>query len=181
MDKNTVLIWLDLEMSGLDPETDVILQSAIIPTNNDLKILDDGLVCYVQQEKELLENMNEWNQETHTKTGLLEKCLNSKTNLKEVENICLSYLKKWTKKKKSPLCGNSIGQDRRFLYRYMPYVADFMHYRNLDISSFKILKDISYLFIPDFKKQNTHEALLDIQESIMELAYYKKHLLIKPR
>jgi oligoribonuclease len=178
MNKHTNLIWLDLEMTGLEPDTDVILQAAVIATDNNLEPLDEGIVCYIHQPKNVLNTMNEWCKETHTANGLIEKCLKSTTSLETAEQLCLSYASKWTEKGVSPLCGNTIGQDRRFLYRYMPKFSEFLHYRSLDVTSLKIIKDICYPQILDFPKKDTHEALLDIQESISELKYYREKLLL---
>lgn len=176
MNSETNLIWLDLEMSGLDPDKDVILQIAIIPTDAKLNQLHDGFTCYLTQPENILKNMNEWCQKHHQESGLIEKCLASKISLKQAQKLCLSYIKKWTQKEYSPLCGNTIGQDRRFLYRYMPEFCNFLNYRSIDVSSLKILKELYYPEVPYFPKKNTHDAFLDIQESILELKYYKKNL-----
>ena len=176
MDSNTNLIWLDLEMSGLEPENHVILQVAIIATNPDLKILDEGFVCYLKQPENLLSNMNDWCQKHHNESGLIDKCLASDTSLAEAQKQSLTYIKQWAKAGNAPLCGNSIGQDRRFLYRYMPELCAFLHYRNLDVSSFKIMKEIYYPKVTGVNKKHTHNAFLDIQESILEFEYYKKNL-----
>ena len=176
MNSQTNFIWLDLEMTGLDPEKDVILQIAIVATNSKLQELDAGIVCCLTQPVKVLNGMSEWCLTTHKKTGLFDQCLVSTTSLQEAEKICLAYVTQHTKKGESPLCGNSIGQDRRFLYRYMPTFSQFLHYRNLDVSSFKILKEVCYPQIAPFSKKGVHDALADLRESILELKYYKEKL-----
>ena len=147
MDVNTKLIWLDMEMSGLEVKQSVILQIAIIITDANLNELHQGVNYVIKQHPQVFQSMDEWNTEQHQKSGLIEKCLEAKFELREVEKFCIDYVEKYTVKRVSPLCGNTILQDRRFLYEYMPKFSDSVHYRSLDVSSFKILKEISFPFL----------------------------------
>ena len=144
MDANTKLIWLDMEMSGLEVKSSVILQIAIIITDANLNELHQGISYVIKQPPHILKNMDEWNTEQHQKSGLIEKCLEAQLELKEVEKFCIDYVEKYTVNKGSPLCGSTILQDRRFLYEYMSKFSEVVHYRSLDVSSFKILKEINF-------------------------------------
>lgn len=178
------LIWIDLEMSGLSPENDVILEVAIVITDPYLNELSEPKTWAVYQPDSILNNMDSWNTSTHTKTGLIERCRHSKQDTRKVEQDVLKYLKKHIEKKVSPMCGNSICQDRRFLAIHMPQFEDYFHYRNLDVSSFKI---VSQIYAPNLanKVQNrknanesaVHSAVYDIQASIQELQIYIDELL----
>lgn len=168
------LIWIDLEMTGLDPDKERIIEIATIVTDKDLNILAEGPVLVIHQSNELLNNMNEWCVKTHTSNGLIERVKNSKLTERAAELQTLDFLKKWVPKGVSPICGNSVAQDKRFLVNYMPELAEYFHYRHLDVST---LKELASRWKPEilnsFEKKNTHLALDDIRESIAELAHYR--------
>ena len=172
------LIWIDLEMTGLEPEHDVIIEMATIVTDSDLNILATGPVIAVHQSDALLAGMDEWNTRTHGESGLTQRVRDSKISTAEAEAQTIAFLEQWVPKGKSPICGNSIGQDRRFLCRYMPTLEAFFHYRNLDVST---LKELAKRWRPEvysaFKKQQKHTALADVHESIDELMHYREHFL----
>jgi oligoribonuclease len=172
------LIWIDMEMSGLNVEEDKILEVAVIVTDPDLKVIAEGPVLVVHQEDNILDKMDAWNTSTHNKTGLVDKVKQSKLNESMVENQVIDFLKKYVNKNTSPMCGNSICQDRRFMAKHMPNLENFFHYRNLDVSVFKELaKRWKPELIEGFKKAGKHEALADIVESIEELKYYREHFI----
>ena len=175
---NQNLIWIDLEMTGLDPESERIIEIATIVTDKDLNILAEGPVLAVYQSDELLGKMSEWCTKTHTANGLVERVKQSKLSERAAELQTLDFLKKWVPKGVSPICGNSVAQDKRFLFKYMPELADYFHYRHLDVST---LKELASRWKPElvkgFEKKNTHLALDDIRESIAELAYYREHFI----
>lgn len=172
------LIWIDLEMTGLEPEHDVIIEMATIVTDSDLNILATGPVIAVHQSDALLAGMDEWNTRTHGESGLTQRVRDSKISTAEAEAQTIAFLEQWVPKGKSPICGNSIGQDRRFLCRYMPTLEAFFHYRNLDVSTLKILAERWAPQIKEgFQKKGTHQALDDIHESIAELQYYREHFI----
>ena len=172
------LIWIDLEMTGLEPEHDVIIEMATIVTDSDLNILATGPVIAVHQSDALLAGMDEWNTRTHGESGLTQRVRDSKISVAEAESQTIAFLEQWVPKGKSPICGNSIGQDRRFLCRYMPTLEAFFHYRNLDVSTLKILAERWAPQIKEgFQKKGTHQALDDIHESIAELQYYREHFI----
>lgn len=172
------LIWIDLEMTGLDPDKDVIIEMATIVTDSQLNILEEGPVIAVHQPEELLAGMDEWNTRQHGQSGLTQRVRESTISAAEAEVMTLAFLEKWVPKRSSPICGNSICQDRRFLYRHMPKLEGYFHYRNLDVST---LKELVARWAPQlrdgFKKGNTHLALDDIRESIAELRYYREHFI----
>jgi oligoribonuclease len=172
------LIWIDLEMTGLDPETDLIIEIATIVTDKDLTILAQGPVIAVHQSDEALAAMDDWNQHHHGQSGLIDRVKASKIDDAEAERLTLEFLKQWLPARTSPICGNSIGQDRRFLVRYMPELEAYFHYRNLDVST---LKELAARWAPalkeGFKKETKHQALDDIIESIEELRYYREHFI----
>ncbi len=172
------LIWIDLEMTGLFPATDVIIEVATIITNSNLEILEEGPVIAVHQSDTVMAGMDEWNTRTHGKNGLTDRVKTSTTNEAEAERQTIEFLEKYVPKGTSPMCGNSICQDRRFLARLMPDMETYFHYRNLDVSS---VKELAARWRPDllpgFKKKNTHKALDDIRESIDELIYFREHFL----
>ncbi len=172
------LIWIDLEMTGLEPEHDVIIEMATIVTDSDLNILATGPVIAVHQSDALLAGMDEWCTRTHGESGLTQRVRDSQISAAEAEAQTIAFLEQWVPKGKSPICGNSIGQDRRFLCRYMPTLEAFFHYRSLDVSTLKILAERWAPQIKEgFQKKGSHQALDDIRESIAELQYYREHFI----
>ena len=172
------LIWIDLEMTGLDPDKDLIIEVATIVTDANLNTLAEGPVIAVHQSDEALNAMDEWNTLTHGKSGLINRVKQSSVDTLQAEQQTLAFLQDYVPQGASPICGNSICQDRRFLYRHMPSLEGFFHYRNLDVSTLKIL---AQMWAPDvakgLTKKGSHQALDDIRESIEELRYYRNHLL----
>jgi oligoribonuclease len=176
-EKQQRLIWLDLEMTGLDPDSDSILEIATIVTDADLNELAEGPVYAIRHAEPELQAMDDWNQTHHGASGLWDRVLQSSVATREAEQGTLSFLQQWTERSTSPMCGNSICQDRRFMYRLMPELEGWFHYRNLDVST---LKELAARWAPQLleglAKQNRHEALSDIRESIEELRYYRSHV-----
>ena len=172
------LIWIDLEMTGLDPDKERIIEIATIVTDKDLNILAEGPVMAISQPQALLDQMDEWCTTHHGDSGLTKRVQESSITEAEAEAQTIEFLEQWVAKGKSPICGNSIGQDRRFLVRYMPQLHDYFHYRNLDVST---LKELATRWKPQmlegFTKENKHLALDDIRESIAELVYYREHFI----
>jgi oligoribonuclease len=172
------LVWIDLEMTGLDPDGDLIIEIATVVTDKHLVVLAEGPVVAVHQSDEVLAAMDEWNTTQHGASGLTERVRSSNISESDAEQQTLTFLRQYAEAGLSPMCGNSICQDRRFLSRYMPELAAFFHYRNLDVSSLKIL---AQLWVPEvaarFTKQATHLALADIHDSIRELRFYREKLL----
>ena len=178
---NNNLVWLDMEMTGLDPVNDKIIEIAVIITDPNLEILSEAPVFVIKQDDSLLQNMDAWNTNTHSKSGLIEKVKHSATTEKDAEDQLINFLKPYVDKNKSPMCGNTICQDRRFMANYMPKLEAYFHYRNLDVSVFKELaKRWRPELIGKFKKSAKHEALADIKESIEELKFYREHFLKIP-
>ncbi|HCP54753.1 MULTISPECIES: oligoribonuclease [Pseudomonas] len=178
MQNSQNLIWIDLEMTGLDPDKDVIIEMATIVTDSDLNVLAEGPVIAVHQSDELLAGMDEWNTRTHGQSGLTQRVRESKISPAEAEAQTIAFLQEWVPQGKSPICGNSIGQDRRFLYRYMPALENYFHYRYLDVSTLKILAERWAPQLKEgFQKKGSHLALDDIRESIAELKYYRETFL----
>ena len=172
------LIWIDLEMTGLDPERDRIIEIATLVTDANLNILAEGPTIAVHQSDEQLALMDDWNVRTHTGSGLVDRVKASTQGDREAELATIEFLKQWVPQGKSPICGNSIGQDRRFLYKYMPALEAYFHYRYLDVSTLKILAGMWAPQVKDsFQKQGAHLALDDIRESIAELQHYRQHFL----
>ncbi|MFP1724453.1 oligoribonuclease [Lonsdalea quercina] len=172
------LIWIDLEMTGLDPERDRIIEIATLVTDAHLNILAEGPTLAVHQPDSQLALMDDWNVRTHTGSGLVERVRASTYDENAAAQETIAFLRQWVPEGKSPICGNSVGQDRRFLFRYMPELESYFHYRYLDVST---LKELARRWKPEiltgFKKQNTHQALDDIRESVAELAYYREHFI----
>jgi oligoribonuclease len=172
------LIWIDLEMTGLDPDSDLIIEIATIVTDSNLNILAQGPVLAVHQSEAALAGMDDWNQQHHGQSGLIARVKASTIDATEAECQTLKFLKQWVPQNASPICGNSIGQDRRFLFRYMPKLEAYFHYRNIDVST---VKELAARWAPKikegFKKASTHQALDDIIESIEELRYYREHFI----
>ncbi|MFA5663232.1 oligoribonuclease [Castellaniella sp.] len=172
------LIWLDMEMSGLDPARERILEIAVIVTEPDLTLVAQAPVLVIHQAPPVLDGMDKWNQSTHGKSGLIDRVRASTLTEAQAEDILLQFLEPLVPAGKSPMCGNTICQDRRFMVRYMPRLEAFFHYRNLDVST---LKELSLRWKPEvyrsFNKVGKHEALADIQESIDELRHYREHFL----
>lgn len=168
------LAWVDMEMTGLNPDTDRILEVAMVITDSNLNIIAESPVLVVNQSASILDSMDDWNKSTHGRSGLIEKVLQSTQNENSVSQQVLSFMKEYIPVKTSPMCGNSICQDRRFMARWMPDLEEYFHYRNLDVST---LKELCKRWKPDlskgFKKSGKHEALADIHESIDELKYYR--------
>ena len=175
------LVWLDLEMTGLDPDRDRILEIAIVVTDNDLNVLAEAPVIAVHQSDEVLAAMDEWNQKTHGASGLIERVRASRIDEAEAEAMLLEFLRPWLPPRSSPMCGNTICQDRRFLYRYMPRLEAWFHYRNLDVST---LKELARRWAPailqGWEKESKHTALADVHESIEELRRYRAAFLRLP-
>ncbi len=167
------LIWVDLEMTGLDIDTCHIIEIASIVTDKNLNILAIGPELAIHQSQAYLDQMDAWCTKTHGESGLTQRVQNSQISLKEAEAQTLAFAEKWTVAKASPLCGNSIGTDRKFIEKYMPTFNAHLHYRNIDVSSLKELVGRWYPDLPKFSKQRTHLALDDIKESIAECLYYK--------
>jgi oligoribonuclease len=170
----TRLIWIDLEMTGLDPDRDSIIEIATLVTDSDLNVLAEGPELAIHHPVERLQAMDDWNRETHSKSGLWQRVVESKVSMAEAEQRTLEFLRLWVPAGKSPICGNSICQDRRFLYREMPDLERYFHYRNLDVST---LKELAKRWAPEvasgLKKASAHTALSDIRESVAELAHYR--------
>jgi oligoribonuclease len=168
------LVWMDLEMTGLDPESERILEIATIITDSSLNIVAEGPVVVVRQSEKLLASMDDWNTEHHTASGLVDRVRAEGVTEAEAEQVTIEFVGRYVEAGKSPLCGNSIGQDRRFLVKYMPRLEEIMHYRNLDVSS---VKELAIRWRPDIaagiSKKGAHRALDDIKESIDELKQYK--------
>lgn len=172
------LVWLDCEMSGLDPDKERLLEIAIVITGPQLTPRIEGPVLVIHQSDALLASMDAWNKGTHGKSGLIDKVKASTVSEEEAQTVLIAFIQKYVSKAASPMCGNTIGQDRRFLLKYMPKLEAWFHYRNLDVST---LKELSKRWKPEvyasFKKQQKHTALADVHESIDELEHYRTHFL----
>ncbi len=177
MNKTTNLLWIDLEMTGLDTARDTILELAIIVTDSELNELAEGPVLAIRQPKEILLGMDEWNTRHHTASGLWKRVLEQGVSMADAESQALAFLEAWSGPGSSPMCGNSICQDRRFMHRCMPRLEQWFHYRNLDVST---LKELAMRWAPQvaagITKENRHEALSDIRESIAELRHYRQYM-----
>ena len=173
------LVWMDLEMTGLEPDKDRIIEMATIITDGDLRVIAEGSVLVIHQSQELLDGMDEWNTRTHNRTGLVQKVQASRVTERQAEIETLDFIQRHTVKNRAPLCGNSICQDRRFLYRYMPELSEWLHYRNVDVTSFKeMARHWCPSILSGFEKRASHQALDDIKESIEELRFYKNNMII---
>jgi oligoribonuclease len=172
------LVWIDCEMSGLDPEKERLLEIAVVITGPHLQPRLEGPVLVIHQSAELLGKMDAWNRGTHGKSGLIDKVKASILSEEQAERVLLDFISRYVPKNASPLCGNTISQDRRFLVKYMPKLEAWLHYRNLDVST---LKELAKRWKPEvyngFKKAQSHTALADVHESIEELVHYREHLL----
>ncbi len=174
---NDNLIWIDLEMTGLEPDADKVIEIATIITDKDLNTLAEGPVIAIHQSKETMDAMDEWNTKHHGNSGLTQRVLDSQYDEQQAINLTIEFLSQWIDKGKSPMCGNSICQDRRFLARHMPELEAFFHYRHIDVST---VKELTRRWKPEildgFTKKGAHLALDDIRESIEELKYYRNHV-----
>lgn len=178
MSQKDHLVWMDLEMTGLEPEEDVIIEIATIVTDGNLNVIAEGPVFAVKQPDILLDAMDEWNTRTHGNSGLTQRVKDSTTDTRAAELATIEFLREHVKAGVSPLCGNSIHQDRRFLVKYMPELEAFFHYRNIDVSTLKELaKRWKPSAVSSFEKKGAHQALDDIRESIAEMQHYREHFL----
>jgi oligoribonuclease len=170
-------VWVDMEMTGLIPEVDRVIEIATIVTDSHLNVLAEGPVIAIKQPDAALEAMDEWNARTHSASGLVERVRSSAVSEQMASDMTLDFLKEWVPEGTSPMCGNSICQDRRFMARHMPALEKYFYYRNLDVSTLKILAQRWRPDLPDLPKQGAHQALTDIRESIEELRHYRTHFL----
>jgi oligoribonuclease len=172
------LVWVDMEMTGLNPDTDRIIEVAVVVTDSELNVLAEGPVFAIHQPDEILNGMDSWNKGTHGRSGLIDRVKASTVSEAEAESALIDFLKHFVPPGKSPMCGNTICQDRRFMARTMPKLEAFFHYRNVDVST---LKELCKRWRPElangFKKHQKHTALADIIESIEELRYYREHFI----
>jgi len=175
---NHNLIWIDLEMTGLEPKTDVIIEIATIVTDGQLNVLAEGPVLAIHQPDSIIDNMDEWNTKTHGNSGLVQRVKDSKINEQEAVKQTIEFLQQYIGKGISPMCGNSVHQDRRFLNKYMPELENFFHYRNIDVST---LKELARRWAPEkltgLEKKGSHQALDDIRESIDEMKFYRQNIM----
>lgn len=172
------LVWVDMEMTGLEPDTDRIIEVAVVVTDMHLNVLAEGPVMVVHQSDAVLDGMDAWNKGTHGRSGLIDKVKASTVTEAQAEEELIKFMKQWVPKGKAPMCGNTIGQDRRFMVRYMPKLEAYFHYRNIDVSTLKELgKRWKPEMVAGFKKHQMHTAMADIIESIEELKYYREHFI----
>lgn len=172
------LVWVDMEMTGLEPDTDRIIEVAVVVTDMHLNVLAEGPVFAIHQSDETLDKMDAWNKGTHGRSGLIDRVKASTVTEAEAEEALLAFMRLWVPKGKAPMCGNTIGQDRRFMVRYMPKLEAYFHYRNIDVSTLKELcKRWKPEIVGGFKKHQKHTAMADIIESIDELKYYREHFI----
>jgi oligoribonuclease len=176
-EKKKRLLWIDLEMTGLDTDNDSIIEIATIVTDCELDVLAEGPVFAIQHDESILKEMDSWNRSHHTDSGLWQRVVHSQFSMRAAESATIQFLQEWVDRGVSPMCGNSVCQDRRFLHRLMPELESWFHYRNLDVSTLKVLA--SHWMpggLKDYDKENRHEALSDIRESIEELQYYRQFM-----
>ena len=171
------LIWIDLEMTGLDPQSDYIIEIATIITDGQLEVIEEGPVLAIHVSDDVLANMDEWNTKQHGRSGLLDRVRRSSNSASDAERVTLEFVRRYVPPRTSPMCGNSICQDRRFMARLMPELEAHFHYRNLDVSSLKILVNRWAPDRPQFMKESSHLALQDIRDSIEELRFYREQYL----
>ena len=175
------LVWIDLEMTGLNPDHDRIIEMATIITDGELNTLAEGPVLAIRQPQELLDGMDDWNQTHHSASGLLDRIAREGVTETEAEAATLAFVETYVKEKSAPLCGNTIWQDRRFLSAYMPSLENYLHYRMIDVST---IKELARRWYPEIaaglKKSNQHTALADIRESVEELRFYREHMFRAP-
>jgi oligoribonuclease len=173
------LVWIDMEMTGLEPETDVVLEIATIVTDKDLNIIAEGPVLAIHQSDYVLDNMSQWCVDVHGKSGLTQRCKDSEVSIDKAVRLTIEFLEKYVPKGSSPLCGNSIGQDRRFLVKYMPELEAYFHYRNIDVSTIKeLVRRWQPELLDGVQKKGVHLALDDIRESIAEMVYYRNKVFV---
>lgn len=178
--ESDTLIWIDLEMTGLDPDSDRIIEIATVVTDSRLEILAEGPVLAIHQSEAILEAMDAWNTHQHGKSGLVDRVRETRVDEREAELATLAFLARYVPRGASPMCGNSVCQDRRFLYRWMPELEAYFHYRHLDVSTLKILARRWYPQLGRFTKESSHLALQDVRDSIEELRYYRTRLFVGP-
>jgi oligoribonuclease len=172
------MVWVDMEMTGLDPEKERIIEIAAVVTEPDLTIVAEAPVLVIHQTDELLQAMDKWNQSTHSKSGLIEKVQASTLDEAQAQAHLIDFLSQYVPPGKSPLCGNTVSQDRRFMFKYMPQLEAFFHYRTIDVSTIKELaRRWQPALLKGFEKHSKHQALADIYESIEELRYYREHFI----
>jgi oligoribonuclease len=171
------LIWIDMEMTGLDPDINTIIEIATLVTDVNLNIIEEGPILAIHQSDEILAAMDEWNTRQHGQSGLTQRVQQSKINLVTAERLTLAFLKQHVPPNTSPMCGNTVSQDRRFLYNYMPQLEKYFHYRHIDVSTLKELAKRWMPNLPEIEKESKHLAINDIYESIAELKYYRQHFL----
>lgn len=170
------LIWIDCEMTGLDVRKDRIIEIAVLITDSDLNVVADGPEIAIHRPQQLLDTMDDWNTKHHTESGLVARVLSSNIEINDADQMVHDFIAQYSDPHKAPLCGNSVWQDRRFIDEEMPLTANFLFYRNVDVSSFKEMARRWYPNFPPYQKNNAHRALDDIRESIAELKYYRTHL-----
>ena len=172
------LVWLDMEMTGLDPDKERIIEVAVVITEPDLTVVAEGPVLVIHQDDEILNGMDKWNTSTHGKSGLIDKVKASTMTESEAEDVLIAFMSQYVPAGKSPLCGNTVSQDRRFMFNYMPKLEQFFHYRTIDVSTLKELaRRWNPALLKGFEKHSKHQALADIHESIEELKYYRENFI----
>ena len=178
MNKKLNLVWIDLEMTGLVPNVDRIIEVATLITDIELNVIADGPNIALKQSDDLMSGMDEWNRKHHSATGLIDRVKKSSIDERQAELLTIEFLEQYSEKNASPMCGNSICQDRRFLANYMPELEKFFHYRNLDVSTLKeLVRRWKPQILDGFVKRGTHAAMDDINDSVAELRYYRKHFI----